>query len=30
MRIMMRGVKIGRKVGGGKINIMSVFEKVEK
>jgi len=27
MRIMMRGVKIGRKVGGGKVNIMSVFEK---
>lgn len=27
MRILMRGVKIGRKKGGEKISIMSIFEK---
>ena len=27
MRILMRGVKIGKKKGGEKISIMSIFEK---
>jgi small subunit ribosomal protein S33 len=27
MRIMMRGVKIGRSKGGGRISIMSIYEK---
>jgi len=29
LRIMMRGIKIGRKKGGAKISLMSVFEKKE-
>lgn len=27
LRILMRGIKIGKRQGGGKIKIMSVFEK---
>ena len=26
LRILMRGVKVGRKKGGGKVNLMSVFQ----
>ncbi len=27
LRILMRGIKIGKRQGGGKVKIMSVFEK---
>lgn len=29
LRIMMRGIKIGRQKGGGRVSLMNVFEKKE-